>query len=345
MRVASVMTHEIAHQWYGDLGHHGLVGRPVAQRVVRRLHGDADHLRLEAGVPHRPHHAARGARGHADRRAVHGPAHPPRAAPRGRHLRLRLPDRLQQGLVGGRHVRAVPRPGRVPHRAPPVPGQARRRQRDARRPHRRALGPGRRHPRRHAQLRRPAGHPAHPGHAALRGRPAARGAVAVAQPAARVDRLARPVLVGAGLRALGRRQEAGLHAARQGGRGDAAAEQDLPGVDRAQPGRAGLLPLVAAARPAARSAREGLPPPHRRRAPVAGEQPARRACAAARCPPPTCWPRCVRWRATPSRPWRRSRAPCSTACASTSSRSRSARQSRPTCARCTRRPWPGWAGR
>ena len=38
-RVAEVITHELAHQWFGEPRHHAVVGRPVAQRGLRHLDG------------------------------------------------------------------------------------------------------------------------------------------------------------------------------------------------------------------------------------------------------------------------------------------------------------------
>ena len=37
--LASVILHEMAHMWFGRPGHHGLVERAVAERVVRDVHG------------------------------------------------------------------------------------------------------------------------------------------------------------------------------------------------------------------------------------------------------------------------------------------------------------------
>ena len=39
---AVTIAHEMAHMWFGDLGHDALVGRPVAERELRRLHGRAN---------------------------------------------------------------------------------------------------------------------------------------------------------------------------------------------------------------------------------------------------------------------------------------------------------------
>ena len=43
-------AHEFAHQWFGDLGDDRVVGRHLAQRVVRHVDGGEDHRRVEAGV-------------------------------------------------------------------------------------------------------------------------------------------------------------------------------------------------------------------------------------------------------------------------------------------------------
>ena len=42
---ASTIAHEMAHMWFGDLVTHALVGRPLAQRVLRRVHGLPGHRR------------------------------------------------------------------------------------------------------------------------------------------------------------------------------------------------------------------------------------------------------------------------------------------------------------
>ena len=42
---ATTLAHEMAHQWFGNIVDAGVVGRPVAQRVLRRVHGQPGHRR------------------------------------------------------------------------------------------------------------------------------------------------------------------------------------------------------------------------------------------------------------------------------------------------------------
>ena len=119
--------------------HHALVGRPVAQRVVR-------HVRLGA-LPGRRHRVHRGLDDVRQRREElglpAGPAalHPPGGGrhprPAGRRGQLRR-HHLRQGRVGAQAARRLRRPGAVPGRAAQLLHRARVGQRHVRRPARRA---------------------------------------------------------------------------------------------------------------------------------------------------------------------------------------------------------------
>ncbi len=91
-----------------------VVERPVAERGVRHLHGDARRRRLEAGVAALDdvRRVALGGPGHG-RPAQHAAHRVPRrrAARRRRHVRR---ADLRKGSVGAAHAGAVPRPGGLP---------------------------------------------------------------------------------------------------------------------------------------------------------------------------------------------------------------------------------------
>ena len=120
-------------------GDHEVVGRPVAERVVRRvlrlpLHrrGDPVHRRLD-DVRQPP----QGGRLHAGQDAVHAPGRRERAdADRGdRELRR---DQLRQGRFGAQAAGRLRRPGELLRRHPALPRRPRLGQRDPRRPAARA---------------------------------------------------------------------------------------------------------------------------------------------------------------------------------------------------------------
>ena len=132
---ASVITHEMAHMWFGDLVTMTLVGRPVAQRVLRRVglllvrgRGHRVHRRLDRlrqrpqadRLPRRP--AALDA---PDRRRQRRPA-------RGRG-QLRH-DHLRQGRLGAQAARRVGRHGRLRRGHPRLLQAARLRQHRVLRP-------------------------------------------------------------------------------------------------------------------------------------------------------------------------------------------------------------------
>ncbi len=127
-------------------GHHGVVGRPVAEGVLRRLHGrvlagGGDPLRRGldrvrqppqgVGLPGRP-------------AALHAPRHGRHPRPPGRQAQLRR-HHLRQGRLRAQAAGRLRGPGRLPRRGAPLLQAARLRQHAARRPARGAhgdLGPG-----------------------------------------------------------------------------------------------------------------------------------------------------------------------------------------------------------
>ena len=122
-------------------GHHALVGRPVAERVVR-------HLRQRA-LPGRGHRVHRGLddvrqRGEvlglpAGPAALHAPGGRGHPGPAGRRGQLRR-HHLRQGRLGAQAAGGLRRAGAVPGRAAQLLHRARLGQRDLRRPARRAGG-------------------------------------------------------------------------------------------------------------------------------------------------------------------------------------------------------------
>ena len=117
-----------------QLGDHALVGRPLAQRVVRHLDGLQDRGRLEAGVAHlarlRP---GQGGGAGARRASLHAP-HPRRGEePRGHGGGLR-PHHLREGRSGAPHDRGLARRGSLPGGDPALHAALRARERRGRRP-------------------------------------------------------------------------------------------------------------------------------------------------------------------------------------------------------------------
>ncbi len=138
-RRAETVLHEMAHMWFGDLVTMRVVGRPVAQRVVRdvreralpgaghRVHRGVDDLRErreELGVPPGP-------------AAVDPPGGRRHPGPAGRRGQLRR-DHLRQGRVGAQAARRLRRARAVPRRAARLLRGPQVGQRDVRRPARRA---------------------------------------------------------------------------------------------------------------------------------------------------------------------------------------------------------------
>ena len=138
-RRAETVLHEMAHMWFGDLVTMRVVGRPVAQRVVRdlreralpgaghRVHRGVDDLRErreELGVPPGP-------------AAVDPPGRRRHPGPAGRRGQLRR-DHLRQGRVGAQAARGLRRARAVPRRAAGLLRGPQVGQRDVRRPARRA---------------------------------------------------------------------------------------------------------------------------------------------------------------------------------------------------------------
>ena len=81
-RVAEVVTHELAHQWFGNWVTMVLVGRPLAQRGLRHLDGLQDRRRLEAGLAGVARLRRRQGGRAAPRRAPLHPPHPRRGGER-----------------------------------------------------------------------------------------------------------------------------------------------------------------------------------------------------------------------------------------------------------------------
>ena len=109
-RRAETVLHEMAHMWFGDLVTMALVGRPVAERVVRDVreralpgHGhrvragvdDVRERREELGLPPGP-------------AALHPPGRRGHPGPAGRRGQLRR-DHLRQGRVGAQAARRLRR--------------------------------------------------------------------------------------------------------------------------------------------------------------------------------------------------------------------------------------------
>ena len=133
-RVAEVVTHELAHQWFGNWVTMALVGRPLAERVVRHLDGLQDRGGLEAGVAHlarlRP---GQGGRARPRRAPLH-PSHPRGGAQPGGHGGGLRPHHLREGRGGAPHDRGVARRGALPQGDPALHAPLRPGQRRGRRP-------------------------------------------------------------------------------------------------------------------------------------------------------------------------------------------------------------------
>ncbi|CAK7284540.1 Membrane alanine aminopeptidase N [Streptomyces misionensis JCM 4497] len=122
-------------------GHHGLVGRPVAEGVLRGLHGHVRQRRrdpLQGRLDHvrQPPQGVGVPRGPA---AVHAPDHGGHPRPPGRQAELRR-HHLRQGRLRAQAAGGVRRAGRVPGGRPPLLQAARVRQHAPGRP---AVGAGR----------------------------------------------------------------------------------------------------------------------------------------------------------------------------------------------------------
>ena len=137
--IASVVTHEMAHQWFGDLvtmrfWEDVWLNESFATFMAAKIVQQWDSAHRGAAE------AARGrTEGHGQRRARDVAPHPAPDRDRGRHQRLGLLRRLLQGFRGPDDVREPAREGRVPEGRSPVPGGSPGRERDQRRPVRRPL--------------------------------------------------------------------------------------------------------------------------------------------------------------------------------------------------------------
>ena len=131
---ASVIAHEFAHQWFGDLGHDAVVGRPVAERGLRDVGRSQDGRPLAAVVRRHPRADRGDAGGDGRRRPPVGARRPGAGAVDRRGQGGVRRAHLRQGRRGPPHDRELARRRHVPARRPAVPQRERVEERARRRP-------------------------------------------------------------------------------------------------------------------------------------------------------------------------------------------------------------------